>query len=130
MDQTTSIKEVPDTTILPEYNSFANESKNPWTLLLIIAVSILAVSVSFNIYLLRQNDSILTQRAQQNEVSMQFERYKKEVQIMVQDVAQFSLQHPEVRDILGKYGVTITQAPPPASNETTPPPVPSPFPKK
>jgi hypothetical protein len=128
MDTATKKIEVPDTRVLPEYSSLGLDSSNPWILLLVISISVLIVSISFNVFLIRKNETLRNQRTQQLNVASQVERSETMAKSMVEEVARYSLTHPDVRDILVRYGVTINIVPP--SGADNPPPVPSPFQKK
>ncbi len=102
--------------------SESDSSESIWTAILVLASALLIASISFNIFVLKQNRILSFQRSQLNDQYSTMQQTENIVKAMVQDVATFSVQHPDVRPILQKYGVTINFVAP------QPPPVPPPAP--
>jgi hypothetical protein len=93
-----------------------------WKLLLVLGLAALVASGSLNIFLLKQNRMLIYQRKQQQEQFQRTRQMQMALQSLLQDTASFSLQYPEVRTILSKYGVQINTTPPPVPVPLAPPP--------
>jgi hypothetical protein len=93
-----------------------------WKLLLVLGLAALVASGSLNIFLLKQNRMLIFQRKQQQEQFQRTRQMQMALQSLLQDTASFSLQYPEVRTILSKYGVQINTTPPPVPAPLAPPP--------
>ncbi len=87
-----------------------------WKLLLVLGIAGLIASLSLNFYLLKQNRMLMFQRRQQTEQLARLDQTRAALQALLQDVASFSIQYPEVRGILAKYGISVNAAPPPQSS--------------
>lgn len=116
----------PDTTVLNSLQEPVDGTSNNSVLTLVLALSMLAMSISFNCYLMKLNTALTTERANQLRAVSQGEQMENSVKSMLNDLGPYVLQHPEVRDILSKYGISVVVKPPP----TTVPPIPPPFPKR
>jgi len=110
--------------IRAEANPAATESdpaQSPWKLLLLLGVAGLAASVSFNFLLFQQNSMLKQQFARQTEQSRRLEQTKNACQSLIQDIVNFSNQHPDVLEILARHGaIKFVSAP------SEPPPIPPP----
>ena len=95
-----------------------------WKLMWFMIIACLLLSVSCNIYFLKQNRILFFQKKQQMAQLNQLEQAKANLLSLLQDVGNFGAKDPEVLQLLMKYGVNINFVPPPAA--TTPPPIPTP----
>lgn len=102
----------------PEFDPVASQ----WKLFLVLGLGGLLASASLNVFLLKQNRMLIFQRKQQQEQFQRTRQTEAALRALVQDVASFSLQYPEARSILSKYGIQITAAPPAAAPPLVPPP--------
>lgn len=93
-----------------------------WKLLLVLAIAGFIASASFNLFLLKQNRMLAFQRKQQQEQFQRTRQMQMALQALLQDVASFSAQYPEVRGILSKYGVQVSAAPQAPAPQLAPPP--------
>lgn len=82
-----------------------------WKLLALLGIAGLVASFSVNILLYRNNRTLMSQRDQQTAQVQQIQRFKNEVGTLLQDVAAFSKQDPDVQTVLSKYGVRVVQPP-------------------
>ena len=87
--------------------------RSSWKLLLALGFGGILISVSFNFFLFNQNRLLERQHHQQSEELKRVEQVKGGLQALVQDVVNFSAQHPEVRGILTKHGVKFVDLPTP-----------------
>ena len=71
----------------------------------------LVLSLSLNIFIFKHNRILEPQRNQQQDQVKQLQKTEAILNSLLQDVANFSVQHPEVRTILAKYGIRIQVAP-------------------
>lgn len=78
-----------------------------WRMMLIVAAAGLLASFSFNIYLIKQNHLLMNQRSQLKEQIQQTQLLIGTLRTLVEDIARFSLQYPDARDILLKYGLKV-----------------------
>lgn len=101
----------------PDFDPVASQ----WKLLFVLGIAALVASASLNVFLLKQNRMLAFQRKQQQEQFQRTRQMQMALQSLLQDTASFSLQYPEVRAILSKYGVQVNTAPPPASPPLVPP---------
>src|SRR5438105_3603794 len=76
----------------------------------IIAV-MLIFSLSLNVFLFKNNRILEPQRNQQSEQVKRLQQTEAILNTLLQDVANFSIQHPEVKTILSKYGIHVQVAP-------------------
>ncbi len=100
--------------------------ENLWKVVVVIAFAVLLASVSFNAFLMKENGVLMFQKTQIYNQIQAVQQVNGVVSNLVQDVAAFSLQHPDVRPILQKYGVTINFVPAPPPVQKAPPPIPTP----
>ncbi len=92
-------------------SSALDSAVSQWKVLLILAAGVLLISVSFNFLLLKQNRMLIAQRQQQTELLQRVEQLKIMFHPLLQDVGHFSVQYPEVRGILTKYGIRVDTSP-------------------
>ncbi len=90
--------------------------ENLWKAVLVLACCGLFASLSFNVFLLKQKRGLILQREQFEEQVNSAQQMQNAVSNLVQEVAVFSLQHPDVRPILTRYGVTINFVPAPGTS--------------
>jgi hypothetical protein len=86
----------------------------PSSLLTLLAVAALCVSVSLNVALLQQIALVAKQREQlagQIGAVPKLRQNASELLSLVQDVARFSVDHPDVLPVLTKYGYSIVGTP-------------------
>ncbi|NUN94165.1 MAG: hypothetical protein HUU04_10360 [Verrucomicrobiae bacterium] len=100
----------------PNFDPVASQ----WKLLLTLSVAGLLASASLNVFLLKQNRMLTFQRKQQQEQFARTRQMETALRSLVQDVASFSLQYPEARGILSKYGIQVNPAPPPVAPPMAP----------
>lgn len=82
-----------------------------WKVLLFLAIAGIIATASFNAYLLKHNRILMFQRDQQTEQLQKIQQADATLRSLLQDVANFSANYPEVRLILGKYGLKVENAP-------------------
>lgn len=103
--------------VQPDFDPAASQ----WKLLLVLGIAALIASTSLNVFFLKQNRMLAFQRKQQQEQFQRTRQMQMALQALLQDTASFSLQYPEVRTILSKYGVQVNTTPPPAPALLAPP---------
>ncbi len=111
-------------------NSVSDSQSPQWKLLLVLAMSGFVASASLSAFFWRQNTYLALQRQQlQTQIAnaQVFLQNERNLAALIQDVANFSAQHPDARAILQKYGLTVNlpQPPPAQPAITSPPSVPS-----
>ena len=94
-------------------DSGAENSGSQWRILLVISTACLIASLSFNVFIFKQNRTLMQQRQQQTLQLQQVQQADAIIRSIVQDVANFSVQYPEVRGILSKYGINVNVQPAP-----------------
>ena len=87
-----------------------------WKLIWVLGVACLIAGFSFNLYMLKHNRMLEFQRKQKMEEFQRVQQRSQQLEAgltsLFRDVAGFSVQYPEVRGILAKYGITVKQVPP------------------
>jgi hypothetical protein len=111
----------------PAGNSLASDSSAAnWLLIPVLLVAGFFTSLSFNIYLIRQNDSLSQQRKLQLETSRQADRLEAELKNLVNELGIFSTQHPSVLQVIKKYPNIVIVPPDQIGQQPQTPPIPLP----
>ncbi len=91
-----------------------------WQLFLVLGVAGLITAGSLNVYLWRCNRMLNLQYRQQTEQLKIMQQREDNLNLLIQDVVNFSAQHSDIRPILAKY---LSAPPSPAPNMTPPAPL-------
>ena len=93
--------------------SSENDQHPEFKLISFLIIAMLVLSLSFNAFLFKHNRMLLTQRNQQKEQVQRLQQTEAILKNLLQEVANFSIQYPEVKNILGKYGFRVQTVPGP-----------------
>ncbi len=102
---------------------FPNPASFQWQLFLVFGLASLLTSGSLNIFLLKNNHTLRFQRQQQTEQRQRNQQNEIALRSLLQDTANLSVQYPELKSILAKYGYSVNVLP---SSSSIAPPIPPP----